>query len=394
MRVESPRLALWVGALLVLAGCAAEEEPTAQGSLSVVETMADADTAGYARAVAPRTFDFPADHGPHPDYRTEWWYFTGNLTDDDGRPFGFQLTFFRNALRPDPVELTSPWSTRQAYMGHLAVVDVSAETFDAHERFERGALGLAGAVGPKPGPVRVWIGDWEAMLLEEDPPTFRLLAADDGMAADDETGAGAGTALDLVVTATQPAVVQGEDGLSVKGPEPGNASYYYSLMRMSAAGTITVGGEPHAVSGEAWLDREWSTSALSPDLAGWDWFSLQLDDGSELMLYRLRTTTGGTGPYSAGTFVDPAGEITRLGVDDFVLEATGQWTSPRGGRYPSGWRVRVPGAGIELQVEPRLRDQELDLAFRYWEGAVVAEGRRDDRPVRGRGYVELTGYAE
>ncbi len=360
--------------------------------LSVVETMAAADTAGYARAVAPREFVFPADHGPHPDFRTEWWYFTGNLESVEGDAFGFQLTFFRNALHPEPVELESAWATRQVYMGHFAVTDVPREAFHAYERFERGALGFAGAVGTASEPARVWIGDWEARLLPGAMPSFRLRAA--GEPGADAMATDAGVAIDLVVTAMQPAVPQGDRGLSVKGPEPGNASYYYSLMRMAAEGTITVGGARHAVRGEAWLDREWSTNALSPELEGWDWFSIQLDDGAGLMLYRLRTGAGGSSSHSAGTFVDPAGRITRLDADDFALEATGSWASPRGGRYPSGWRVRVPGPGIQLRVEPRIRDQELDLAFRYWEGAVTVEGRRAGRAVSGRGYVELTGYAE
>ncbi|NIP79541.1 MAG: carotenoid 1,2-hydratase, partial [Gemmatimonadetes bacterium] len=268
----------------------------------------------------------------------------------------------------------SPWATRQAYMGHFALTDVAGETFHAFERFERGALGLAGAEAE---PLRIWIGDWEVgtaapggtVTAGSGPDTvpgtvFRLEAAEGPVA------------LDLRLAPSKPVVLQGVDGLSAKGPEPGNASYYYSLTRLGAAGTVTVDGVGHRVRGLAWLDREWSTSALSPGLVGWDWFALQLDDGSDLMVYRLRREDGGTAPYSAGTFVAADGAVTQLDAGDWALEATGSWESPRGERYPSGWRLRVPELGLALTVDPRLRDQELDLAFRYWEGAVTVTGRR------------------
>ena len=351
-------------------------------SLSVAETLASGDTAGYERAVEPREFTFPRDHGAHPAFRNEWWYFTGNLEAPSGaggagRAFGFQLTIFRNALRPDTAAtVASPWAARQAYMGHFGITDLEAGTFYAFERFDRGAVGLAGA---ESRPLRVWVGDWE-IRSRDSGPGFTLRAEEGGVG------------LELTLDAEKPVVLQGDRGLSRKGPEPGNASYYYSLTRLQAEGTVTVAEGTWPVSGQAWLDREWSTSALSPGLVGWDWFALQLDDGSELMVYRLREEGGGTGPFSAGTFVHPGGEVTRLGADEFALEATGRWTSPRGGTYPSGWRVRVPGVGLDVRVEPVLEDQELDLAFRYWEGAVRVEGRRGAQPVEGRGYVELTGY--
>lgn len=360
--------------LLALAACT--DPGPARATLSVAEAMAG-DTAGFARAAEPRSFTFPADHGPHPGFRTEWWYYTGNLTAADGRDFGFQLTFFRSALRPDTSGIESAWATRQAYMGHFALTDVTDERFYAFERFDRGALGLAGAEGE---PMRVWVGGWEASSAAG--ATFRIGAGE------------AGVGIDLVVEALKPVVLQGAEGLSQKGPEAGNASYYYSFTRMAAEGTVTVDGADVPVRGLAWLDREWSTSALSPGLAGWDWFALQLDDGSELMVYRLREDDGGTAPFSAGTFVRGDGSVVRLSADDFELVETGGWSSPRGGRYPSGWRVRVPSLDLDLAVTPRLRDQELALAFRYWEGAVAIEGSRDGGTVTGRGYVELTGYAD
>jgi predicted secreted hydrolase len=270
---------------------------------------------------------------------------------------------------------------------------VDGGRFHAFERFDRGAMGLAGAVGE---PMRVWIGGWEAVSISRSSSSSRVRRAPGaGLGAGFRIRAGeGGVGIDLVVEPRKPVVLQGDDGLSRKGPEPGNASYYYSLTRMAAEGTVTVDGVEVAVGGLAWLDREWSTSALSPGVVGWDWFALQLDDGSELMVYRLREDDGGTAPFSAGTFVRGDGTVVRLGADGFELMETDSWTSPRGGSYPSGWRVRVPSLALDLSVRPRLRDQELDLAFRYWEGAVAVEGRRDGRDLMGRGYVELTGYAD
>lgn len=381
----SPRLLL-LPLLFLLTACG-DPTPT-RAALSVAETLADTDTAGYARATEPRTFRFPADHGPHPAYKHEWWYFTGNL-EAANREFGFQLTFFRSALRPDTaVTIQSPWAASQAYMAHFAITDIEPGAFHAFERFDRGALGLAGAVGGADAPMRVWIGDWEAAIIpapgssSTDGLAFRIRARDGGVA------------LDLVLVPTRPIVLQGEDGLSRKGPEPGNASYYYSVTRLEARGTLLADGAEHAVRGLAWLDREWGTSALSPGIAGWDWFALQLDDHSALMLYRLRTDHGDTAPFSAGTFIAPDGTVTRIAADDFVLEELGTWSSPRGGRYPSEWRVRVPGLDLIVDVRPRLADQELDLAFRYWEGAVAVVGRREGRAVAGKGYVELTGHVD
>ncbi|MFO7893311.1 MAG: lipocalin-like domain-containing protein [Longimicrobiales bacterium] len=385
-------------ALFALAAACSDPGPP-RATLSVGEAMAG-DTGGYERATEPRAIVFPADHGPHPAFRTEWWYFTGNLTAGDGRDFGFQLTFFRTALRPDTSTVGSPWATRQAYMGHFALTDMAGARFHAFERFDRGALGLAGAEGE---PMRVWVGDWRAESSSSSGPGSGSASSSGSDSRRRSRWGGpefyvqaaeGGVAIDLSLTAVKPVVLQGDDGLSRKGPEPGNASYYYSLTRLEATGTVTVEGSPTPVRGLAWLDREWSTSALSPGLVGWDWFALQLDEGTELMVYRLREDDGGTARFSAGTFVRGDGSVVRLGADDFTLDETGSWSSPRGGSYPSGWRVRVPSLDLDLAVRPRLDDQELDLAFRYWEGAVAVTGRRAGAEVAGRGYVELTGYGD
>jgi len=367
-------------ALALLTGCDARRERNIEARLSLLETLAGADTAGYERAHAPRAFVFPADHGPHPTFRTEWWYVTGNLTSTDARDFGFQLTIFRSALSPAAPVSRSAWATNQAYMAHFTVTDVGAGEFHAHERFARGAAGLAGA---EADPLRVWLGGWSIEGTAGQTFPLRVRAEADGVE------------IDLTLGAGKPVVPQGDRGLSQKGSEPGNASYYYSLTRMPAEGSLAVGPDTFAVSGAAWLDREWSTSALSAEHEGWDWLALQLDDGWDLMAYRLRRRDGGADPRSEAVIVDPDGVATRLRFgDEAVFENTGTWTSPVDGAvYPSGWRLEIPERGWNLSVEPRVPDQELDLAFRYWEGAVSVSGTGEGgAPTQGRGYVELTGY--
>ncbi|MCC7413543.1 MAG: carotenoid 1,2-hydratase [Gammaproteobacteria bacterium] len=341
---------------------------------------AGADTAGYARAAGPRRFVCPRDHGPHPRFRTEWWYFTGNLTAGDGRRFGYQLTFFRVALRPAAVRSSSAWRARDLYMAHFALSDVDGGGLHAFERFSRGAAQLAGARG---APLHVWLEDWTAEAIAGDERALRLRAREGDVAI----------ALDL--EHGKPPVLQGEAGLSRKSDAPGNASYYYSLPRMPTRGTISVGGQTIAVTGASWLDREWSTSALGTEQIGWDWFALQLDDGRELMFYRLRRRDGRTDPLSAGTLVAADGAPRPLASADVGVATTAHWTSPVSRvRYPGGWRLTVPGAGLVLRITPVLADQELRLTVRYWEGAVDVEGTAAGRTVQGRGYVELTGYGD
>jgi predicted secreted hydrolase len=357
---------------------------TPKASLSVSGVLRAANDQGYARALEPREFRFPADHGPHPEFRTEWWYYTGNLETAEGRRFGFQLTFFRSALAPEMPTRESAWATREAWLAHFTVSDIEAGTFRSFERWGRGALGLAGAQGE---PFRVWLKDWRAEAVAGPPggqtPPMCLVASEDGVG------------IDLFLQQGKPPVLQGERGLSRKSAEPGNASYYYSLTRMPAAGTLRVGNERFAVTGSAWMDREWSTSSLGRDQVGWDWFSLQLSDGWDLMLYRLRKKDGTADLSSSGTLIGPSGESRPLKLSDFEIENAGEWRSPRSGaRYPARWRLRVPSEGLDLTVQPILEDQELDVSFLYWEGAVDVEGTRRGRPVQGRGYVELTGYTE
>ena len=345
---------------------------------SVTALLGGEDPGGFARATAPREFRFPADHGPHPEFRHEWWYFTGNLRAPGGRRFGYQLTFFRFALSPRPPARRSQWATTQAYMAHFAVTDAQGIRFHHFERTGRGALGLAGATAH---PFRVWLDDWSAEGSESSTLPVRLRAAE-GSAA-----------VDLVLDTGRAIVPQGDRGLSRKGAAPGNASHYYSMTRLSTRGTVRVDGVSFPVEGNSWLDREWGTSSLEKGQVGWDWFALQLSDGRDLMFYRLRRDDGGTDPFSAGTLVLPDGSYRPLSPDDVRIEDLESWRSPESDvRYPSRWRLRLPREALELEVFPRLADQELRTAVRYWEGAVGVRGTSRGEPVEGEGYVELTGY--
>ena len=266
-------------------------------------------------------------------------------------------------------------------MGHFTVTDVSAGRFRAFERFARGAAGLAGATSE---PLRVWLEDWTFEGAGDTTFPIRLTAAEEDVQ------------LELSLASGKPVVFQGEEGLSQKGPEPGNASYYYAYTRMPAVGTLMIGRDTVEVRGDAWLDREWSTSALGEGQVGWDWFALQLSDGWELMIYMLRRADGTADAFSDGALIDPSGARTGLVWGTGVtMVPTGEWASPIDGAiYPSGWRIRIPARGWDLQVTPRIPGQELDVAFRYWEGAVGVTGTGEGgAAVTGRGYVELTGYA-
>ena len=335
--------------------------------------------AGFEKALEPREFVFPDDHGPHPGFRNEWWYVTGNLDGDGGRRFGFELTIFRFALSSSVPATQSNWRSNQVYIAHFAVTDADRERFFAAERFSRGALGLAGA---ESAPFRVWIEDWEiAATRAGAPEQWRLRASDPGFS------------VDLALTAAKTPVLNGNAGLSQKSAEPGNASYYYSMTRWLTDGAVRLGDDEFRVSGLSWLDREWSTSALGADQLGWDWFALQLSDGSDLMFYNLRKLDGSQDEHSAGTWVDADGKSRHLERDDVEITVTDTWESPEGGVYPSGWTLRLPEKDLFLEIRPVMADQELFTTVRYWEGAVDVEGEHDGNPVTGRGYVELTGYA-
>jgi len=351
---------------------------TPAATTSVATALGGGETEGYARAYAPRPFVFPDDHGPHPDFRTEWWYITGNLADSQGRRFGYQFTLFRIALSPALPAADSAWRTHQIVMGHFAVTDVAANRHHGFERFSRAAVGLAGA---QASPFRVWLEDWSLTGTAQEAFPMRVQARENGVA------------IELTLATTKPPVWQGESGLSQKSAEPGNASYYYSYTRLPTRGVVTVGNERFEVTGASWLDREWSTSALGPGQSGWDWFALQLDDGRELMMYRLRRKDGGVDPYNRGVLVSSDGDARRLRSEDMEFEILATWTSPHtGDSYPARWRLRLPAEDMELTVTPRLANQEMRVQVRYWEGAVAVAGRSGGEEVSGQGYLEMTRY--
>ena len=341
----------------------------------------------FRTVTGPCGFVFPQDHGAHPDYRTEWWYYTGHLVDRDGRRFGFQLTFFRYRLAPPGdrerwPEPHSTWRTDQVYMAHAALTDVRAGKHMSAEKTARDAMGLAGA-SLEAGTVTVRLGSWTARIADQG----HNLAAD---------SAAFGLTLDLLPL--KPPTAHGEDGYSRKGTEAGRASCYYSLTRLEALGQVTVQGRKIEVTGLAWMDHEYSTAPLEPGLSGWDWFSLQLDDGSELMAYILRRPDGTWHPASSGTLVDPEGRATHLSGEAIRLDVTRHWRSPlTGGRYPAGWHLQLPAEDLVLDIASVIDDQEMhsnqSTGVVYWEGLVDAAGRRSGRPLKGKGYVELTGYA-
>lgn len=375
----------WLGLMIVvvsLSGCSSADQ-TRLVSANVVASLSGPADEAFARAYEPIDFVFPRDHGAHPEYRTEWWYYTGNLTDSAGNQYGYQLTFFRSALTPDLPERTSDLATNQIYMAHFAVTNGAANDHQSFERFSRGAGGLAGATG-EPA-YAVWLEDWAVRTIE--PGVTRLQAS--------APGEGGAVALDLTLRETQPPVLHGKQGLSQKGPEAGNASYYYSLVQIETTGTVTSQGETVEVTGLSWMDHEFGTSALSANAVGWDWFSMQLDNGAVLMLAQVRTADGGVMPQFEGTYVAADGKPETITAADLTLTASAQWTSPRTQiTYPSGWQMAIARLNIALTVEPLIGDQEMEVSFVYWEGAVTIEGTIADQPVQGVGYVELTGYGQ
>jgi predicted secreted hydrolase len=348
-----------------------------------LEPLGLPDSSGdFMRVTGPVELQFPRDYGSHPDYQTEWWYFTGNLTGDKGESYGYELTFFRRGLGAPSGSLGvqgSNWTTNQVYMAHFALTDIAGNKFYNYERLERGVLGLAGAQGaPK---FSVWLDDWSVEQRSSD--VFHLTAGEQGMA------------IDLVLTDLKGPVLQGDHGYSQKGPDPGNASIYVSLTRLQTAGRVAINGQSLNVSGLSWMDHEFGTSTLSADQVGWDWFSIQLDDNSELMVYTIRRSDGTIDKFSKGTLVYSDGSIRPLEAKDFQVVIKGSWRSPHsGGVYPAGWEVTIPSENLTLEIKPRLPDQELNLSTIYWEGAVSIVGSRDGRDVKGIGYVELTGYAQ
>lgn len=340
------------------------------------------NAAGYRLAVPPYAMTFPRDHASHPDYAVEWWYYTGHLA-SGARRFGYELTFFRVGLTPPAARKpgASAWRAHDVLFAHLALTDEGAGRFRHVERTSRPTLRLAGADSAR---YRTWIGDW-SVALAPDGHTHELTADSPEFA------------LALDVRPTKPAAIHGEGGVSQKTAGEGNASHYYSLTRCDTRGRLVVAGDTLAVTGTSWMDHEWGSGRLTSAHAGWDWFSVQLDDGRELMLYRLRLKSGAPEPLSAGTVIERDGRTRPLRLADFDVTATGRWKSPAtGADYPSGWRVRVPSEALDLTLEPTVKAQELIAhtmgGVVYWEGSCRVRGTSRGTPVTGKSYVELTGY--
>jgi predicted secreted hydrolase len=342
---------------------------------------------GFLQVTGPCRLSFPADHGPHTDYRTEWWYYTGNLIDGDKRRFGFQLTFFRSGLQPPgnrkqwPVP-ASAWRTDQIYLAHAAVSDISGGRHLKAERMARPVLSLAGAEQGD-GQVTINVHGWQTVIS---PEGHRLQADANAFAL----------TLDLIPD--KPVVLHGDSGYSRKGQSVERASCYYSFTRLQASGSLTLDGTRHEVTGSAWMDHEFSTAPLQPGIIGWDWFSLQLGDRTEIMIFLLRQPDGTLNPASSGTYVLPEGRTRHLSLGDVRVEPMLQWSSPHSGaRYPVEWQVAVVPLGLELTVTANLDDQEMrtpnSTDVIYWEGSVNVKGTRMQKAVDGVGYVEMTGYA-
>lgn len=376
-----------LAALAALAGaCGCLRAATAPPALSSSVLSSGAPAAGFAQAQERRTFVFPRDHGPHRAFRQEWWYLTGNLDAASGERFGFELTFFRLALEPPgtaaatdaettPGAQPSAWRSRELYMAHFAVSDLARRRFRFAQKLSREALGLAGAQAQ---PLRVWIDDWS---LADSDRQWTVQATQDGYA------------IELTLESLTAPVLNGDAGLSRKSAEPWAASYYYSIPRLAVRGRLLRDGRPLEVHGLAWLDREWGSGGLGAAQAGWDWFALQLNDGSALMFYALRERDGRRDPHSAGTWISSTGEARPLASADVSIVVGGEWRDHQGVRYPAAWRLRVPALALEVVVQPVLPDQELRTLPPYWEGAVDVSGERAGRHISGRGYVELVGYA-
>ncbi len=380
-RVDPFGLAFLIG-LLVLVLSSATERAGVSSSLAA-PSASGAD--GYRLALPGYPYEFPRDHGSHDRFRTEWWYFTGHLFHRDGRRLGYELTFFRRALRPKPPDPgSSHWAIHQLYLAHFAISDVSGDRFFYTDRLSRAALGKAGSAS---GRFRVWIDRWSAEATSPDHEVLSLRATADGYE------------IDLRLTPLKPPVIHGLDGISRKGNGHGQASHYYSLTRLRTEGTVRLPGETLQVNGTSWMDHEFGSADLGEGQVGWDWFSLQLQDRTEVMFYVLRRADGSPDPASSGTFIAADGRARHLTNDEITISVLAHWNSAASqARYPSAWRLGVPSLGLSLTLSPLMANQELitgkSTRVTYWEGAVSIEGTRHGEPISGQGYVELTGYAE
>jgi predicted secreted hydrolase len=324
-------------------------------------------------------YEWPRDHRTHPEFKTEWWYFTGNLRAKDGRRFGYQLTFFRHGIRsPGSEKVASRFVKDDIQFGHFAITDVKKGAFHYTQSVKRGAFGEAGFSDDSS---LAWLGSWRLELSD-----------DGGFIAKAQDGE---RTLELTMENTKPLAVHGENGISSKAEEPGHASHYYSATRLKSRGHLRTNGETIEVEGESWFDHEWATNQLAKGQSGWDWFSIQFDDGSELMLYQLRREDGSIDGASSGSWIDRDGRVLHLNKTDISMVPRRFWTSKKtGGKYPLEWQLKVAKVGLEVAVTTPIEAQELVLKpVAYWEGLIDIAGTREGKRVTGHGYLELTGYA-
>ena len=356
--------------------------------------LASAATSQYKLALPGYTFQFPRDHGSHPPYSTEWWYYTGHLKSSEGREFGFQATWFRTALAPS-IRRQSKWATRDIYFAHFALTDASGKKFYFTDKIGRGNLGLSGADADKSAP-RVHVGDWNLQFGMGDGKTQRIRL---NGASDQSATKGQNFGVQLDFRALQPPTIHGERGVSQKSSGVGRASHYYSFCNLDTHGKVQLNGETFTVTGRSWFDHEFGSSQLESDQMGWDWLSIQLNDGRELMLYHLRLRGNRVEPLSSGTLVERDGRTRHLKLSGFRLTPLSQTTVASGTRYPTSWKIEVPSLGMSLVSTPALADQELrpvrsGVNLTYWEGLISLSGTANGRAVRGMGYLEMTGYAK
>lgn len=349
-------------------------------------SLHSAEVTGWRTALPGWEYEFPRDHGPHREFKTEWWYATGALTDAEGHEYGFQLTFFREGISPGEKQPgSSRFRVRELPFAHFAFTDVSGKSFRYFQRSSRGAFGEAGFGVPGEKDLRIaWMDDW---VLEQDKSGAFHLKATASVSSDKNSGRG----IDLTLVQERPPLVHGEGGISPKSSKLGHASHYYSLTRLKASGSVQINGKSLSVTGLVWFDHEWATNSLDPGEAGWDWSGLHLSNGDDLMLFRIRDKDGKT-VFVSGTLRGASGQVRP--IPDLELIPHGIWKSPHtAGAYPAGCEVHIPSMGLSLDLKPRLADQELVLApFAYWEGAVKGEGMIKEAPVTAEGYLEMTGY--
>ena len=343
----------------------------------------------FVLALPGYQFSFPRDHGSHNNFQTEWWYYSGQVRSGNGQAYGYQLTFFRHGLESTIMQANpSRWAMTHLYFAHFALTDINNSEFWYAEKLSRAGMGKAGADSEH---LSVWVDDWS---VKTDGWTHYLYAE---LRSTETNRVIAEINFELVPE--KPPIIHGTEGISKKGAQPGQASHYYSMPRLRTNGRLTVNGEVHSVNGMSWLDHEFGTSQLGAHQVGWDWFGLQLDDGSELMLYRLRLDNGKSDPASSGSLITPDAQTVHILSDEFLLKPLSLWTSPKSNAvYPISWRVTLPGHQLTLNIVPYVEAQELltegSTRITYWEGAVRVHGQKGNIPIQGQGYMELTGYAE